>query len=174
MRIKVPRSNPTPAPLVESGNIDLKDLNLILGAWEGWWQWLHCPPIAQMQHIQMRRGYYLKGQRTETPCPSRHSDKTQYFSCNHFTDLHQPKLKLSNLDQNWAKSKPLLFKISKISNCSLRLHSALSEEEDVMHWEVQEEFDQLSGNRSLAPLLASQPSPQNPFQNASKQTKYFL
>ena len=73
-----------------------------------------------MQHIQMRRGYYLKGQRTETACPSRHSDKTQYFSCNHFTDLHQPKLKLSNLDQNWAKSKPLLFKISKISNCSLK------------------------------------------------------
>ena len=49
----------------------------------------------------------------------------KYFSCNHFTVLHQLKLKWSNLDQNWAKSQSLLFKIFKISNCFLRLHSAL-------------------------------------------------
>ena len=46
----------------------------------------------------------------------------KYFSCNHFTVLHQLKLKWSNLDQNWAKSQPLLF---KIPYCSLWLHSAL-------------------------------------------------
>ena len=37
----------------------------------------------------------------------------KYFSCNHFTVLHQLKLKWSNLDQNWAKTQPLLFKILK-------------------------------------------------------------
>ena len=37
----------------------------------------------------------------------------KYFSCNHFTVLHQLKLKWSNLDQNWAKSQPLLLKILK-------------------------------------------------------------
>ena len=83
----------------------------------------------------------------------------KYFSCNHFTVLHQPKLKWSNLDQNWAKYQPLLFKISKISNCSLRLHSAMgirAETSWPLHWNAKLGYRLQSQTPSLyGPVYAS-------------------
>ena len=40
----------------------------------------------------------------------------KYFSTKIFTVLHQSKKELSDWDQNWAKTRPLLFKTFEISN----------------------------------------------------------
>ena len=40
-----------------------------------------------------------------------------HFSHNIFTAFYHWELKFSNLDENWAKTKPLLFKTFDVSNC---------------------------------------------------------
>ena len=45
--------------------------------------------------------------------------RNKYFSTKIFTVLHESKKELSDLDQNWAKTRPLLLEILKPSNYSL-------------------------------------------------------
>ena len=56
----------------------------------------------------------------------------KYFSWNLFTVLHQSKLKLSNLDQDWAKTRPLLLKTWK-SQISMDSHIVQCVGSDVLN-----------------------------------------
>ena len=51
----------------------------------------------------------------------------KYFYTKIFTVLHQSKKELSDLDQNWAKTRHLLFKTWK---------SSISMDSPIVHWEA--------------------------------------
>ena len=51
--------------------------------------------------------------------------RKQYFSTKIFTVLHQSKKELLDLDQNWAKTRHLLFKTWK---------SSISMDSTIVHW----------------------------------------
>ena len=51
----------------------------------------------------------------------------KYFSSNIWTVVHQSKLKLSDLDQNWAKTGHLLFKT---------FESLISIDSSIVHWQL--------------------------------------
>ena len=77
----------------------------------------------------------------------------KYFSTKIHTVLHQSKKELSDWDQNWAKTEPLLFKTFEISNAmdshmrNVQCGSSESLEKDKKEEEFEKYISRISRER---------------------------